>query len=204
MQVELHKYMELSADFSDTAPYVLVGTGALILFIGTLACCCTVKGQPALLYLYGGFLAVVLVLEIGLAISIYAYKDRLSDGFDRGLNQSMSAYGSVGSAAKTADFDRMQEKLHCCGSHSYKDWDELSMPRPVPRSCCINYRRCDISDNQQIHTQGCFTKVVQFLEHNMSSIGAVALGVAFFPLLGAILSCCLAGNINKAKYEQMA
>lgn len=203
MQVELHKYMELSADFSDTAPYVLVGTGALILFIGTLACCCTVKGQPALLYLYGGFLAVVLVLEISLAMSIYAYKDRLSDGFDRGLNQSMSVYG-IGSATKTADFDRMQETLHCCGSHSFNDWDKLSMPRPVPRSCCINYRQCDVSDDTNIYTQGCFTRVVEFLDENMNTIGAVALGVAFFPLLGAILSCCLAGNINKTKYEQMA
>lgn len=203
MQVELHKYMELSADFSDNAPYVLVGTGALILFIGTLACCCTVKGQPSLLYLYGGFLAVVLVIEIGMAMSIYAYKDRLADGFDRGLNQSMAQYG-IGSAAKTADFDRMQEKLHCCGINSFKDWDVPPNPRPVPRSCCINYRRCDITDSQQIYTQGCFSKVVDFLETNMNSIGAVALGVAFFPLLGAILSCCLAGNINKAKYEQMA
>jgi hypothetical protein len=28
--------------------------------------------------------------------------------------------------------------------------------------------------------------------------------VAFFPLVGVILACCLAKNINKAKYEQMA
>jgi hypothetical protein len=51
MQVELHKYLELNAEFSSTAPYVIVGTGAFILFIGTLACCCTVKGQSSLLYL---------------------------------------------------------------------------------------------------------------------------------------------------------
>ena len=51
VQVELHRYLELNADYTNTAPYVLVGTGALILFIGTLACCCTVKGQPALLYM---------------------------------------------------------------------------------------------------------------------------------------------------------
>ncbi|KAJ8865680.1 hypothetical protein PR048_033200 [Dryococelus australis] len=53
MQVELYKYMELSADFSSTAPYVLLGTGALIVIVGSLACCCTVKGQPALLYSCG-------------------------------------------------------------------------------------------------------------------------------------------------------
>jgi len=51
LQVELHKYVELSPDFSATAPYVLVGTGLLILFLATLACCCTIKEQPILLYI---------------------------------------------------------------------------------------------------------------------------------------------------------
>jgi hypothetical protein len=50
MVVELYKYMELSTEFSVTAPYVLIGTGALIILVGSLACCCTVKGQPVLLY----------------------------------------------------------------------------------------------------------------------------------------------------------
>lgn len=51
MQVKLIKFLELSADFSNAVPYVLVATGALILFVATLACCCTVKGQPSLLYM---------------------------------------------------------------------------------------------------------------------------------------------------------
>lgn len=52
--------------------------------------------------------------------------------------------------------------------------------------------------------QGCFNKVVEFLNGNIGSVGGSALGVAFFPLVGVILACCLAKNINKAKYEQMA
>jgi len=51
LQIELHKYLDLSPDFSATAPYVFVGTGLLILFLATLACCCTVKEQPILLYI---------------------------------------------------------------------------------------------------------------------------------------------------------
>lgn len=51
MEVELSKYMTMSTDFSDTASYVLIGTGSLIIIMGMLACCCTVKGQPVLLFL---------------------------------------------------------------------------------------------------------------------------------------------------------
>lgn len=55
MQLELHKYLELSSDFSNSAPYVLVATGILIFVVGSLACFCTLKGQPALLYLVYNF-----------------------------------------------------------------------------------------------------------------------------------------------------
>lgn len=50
MQVELHKYLELNSEYSSVAPYILVGTGAFILLVSSLACCCTVKGHPSLLY----------------------------------------------------------------------------------------------------------------------------------------------------------
>ncbi|GAB0095982.1 Tetraspanin [Sergentomyia squamirostris] len=205
MQVDLHKYLELNVDFSSSGPYVFVGTGALILLISSLACCCTVKGQPSLLYLYGAFLAVVFVIELSLASSIYAYKDNLTEGFDKGLNQSMTRYGIPGTQQKTEDFDAMQTTLKCCGSHSYEDWNNLSPARPVPRSCCrLPHIRCDTQDETQIWTQGCFHKVVDFLDTNMKVIGGAALGVALFPLIGTVLSCLLAANINKTKYEQMA
>lgn len=58
---------------------------------------------------YGGFLAIILILEIAVTISIYAYKDKLSGGFDRGLNASMKIYGE--SPIISADFDVMQSEV---------------------------------------------------------------------------------------------
>jgi hypothetical protein len=53
---------------------------------------------------------VVLVLELAVATSTFTYKDRLADGFDLGLNQSMQNYGP-NSMEKSADFDAMQIKV---------------------------------------------------------------------------------------------
>ncbi|CAO1344999.1 unnamed protein product [Diamesa hyperborea] len=203
IQVEMHKYLELSVDYTNTAQYVLVGTGALILFIGTLACCCTVRSQSSLLYMYAGFLAIILVIELAIAASLYAYKDHLADGLHKGLNQSIHKYGPD-AVMKSADFDAMQANLGCCGNTDYKDWYTLNPPRPVPRSCCRGTGRCDTQDETQIYSQGCYVKVTQFLEKNMGRIALCALAVALFPLVGFILSIGLAKNINKAKYEQMA
>lgn len=51
VQIGLHRYMELSTDYTNSFQIVLVGMGLIILFVGTLACCCTVKAQSSLLYL---------------------------------------------------------------------------------------------------------------------------------------------------------
>ena len=50
MKVELYLYMELTDVYYSEAPYVLIGVGAGIIIIGSLGCCCTVKGTPFLLY----------------------------------------------------------------------------------------------------------------------------------------------------------
>lgn len=42
------------------------------------------------------------------------------------------------------------------------------------------------------------------IEENMSLIGTAAILVSIFPLLGIALTLCMATNIAKAKYEQMA
>ncbi|XP_049951543.1 tetraspanin-7-like [Schistocerca serialis cubense] len=196
LEVELYKYMELSTEFSRSAPYVLLGAGALIVLVGSLACCCTVKGQPALLYIYGAFLLVIFILEVGAAVSIYAYRGHLQAGFDRGLTQALHSYDT--DPEKKECFDLMQSTLHCCGNRNYTDW-----PDKVPTSCC-KVDKCDTSDVSEIYTQGCYTLVVDFLNTNIGLVAGAAAGVAVIPLLGVVLACCLARNINKAKYEQMA
>ncbi|EFA04407.1 tetraspanin-7 [Tribolium castaneum] len=203
MEVELYKYMEMSTEFSGTAPYVLIGTGSLIILIGSLACCCTVKGQPVLLYVYGAFLAIVFVLELGAGISIFAYRNKLNEGFDKGLAQAMANYRND-STHIVADFDFMQETLHCCGNHGPEDWLNLTPPYPIPLSCCINKAKCDPGVKDQIFSEGCYDKVFNFMNANIGIVAGASVGIAFFPLIGVVLSCCLASVINKAKYEQMA
>lgn len=60
---------------------------------------------------YGGFLGFILVVELGIAVSMYAYKDRLADGFDKGLENSMLSYGP-GDPQHTIDFFWMQRKVN--------------------------------------------------------------------------------------------
>lgn len=144
----------------------------------------------------------MLIVELTVVASVYAHKDRLADGFDRGLNQSMINYGPD-SWITTTDFDWMQNKLHCCGLHDYKDYEKLQPPRPVPKSCCIRLP-CDQEDETAIYTDGCYRLVVEFINHNMSAIAGLSLFISLFPLVGAILSCALASNTQITRYEQIS
>jgi tetraspanin-7 len=45
---------------------------------------------------------------------------------------------------------------------------------------------------------------MDFINSNIGLVAGTAIGVAFFPLIGILLTCCLASNINKTEYEQVA
>lgn len=202
MQIELKRYLELSVDFSQNFSNVLLVIGIGILVIGTLACVCTIKGQTSLLYLYGALLAVILILEVVVALSIFAYKNRLVQSLNLSLNQSMADYGpnNVGSQ----DFDSMQAEFKCCGINGPMDWEQKKNPVPIPFSCCLDDKACDVQDITNVFAQGCYTKVLRFLNNNMVRVGTIAFGISVFPLVSGVLACIMAGGINKIRYEQVA
>lgn len=55
-------------------------------------------------------MGAILIVELACATSMYAYKDRLSDGFGKGLNDSMVKYEADDLTIIT-DFDLMQGKV---------------------------------------------------------------------------------------------
>lgn len=202
VKVEIYKYVEVSHEFSATAPYVLVGTGGFMLLLGLLACCCTAKGQPVLLYIYAAFLLVILVILVGSGVSTWAFRKHLKAGYEDGLTRALTEYErnpAVMSAVNT-----LQNMLSCCGIQNASDW--VAMPYgqshdpPQPPSCCRETRD---SVCVALHQQGCYSTVIQFLEGSTGILLIVALSIASFQFFGVVLACCLARGINKAKYEQV-
>lgn len=49
-------------------------------------------------------------MQLGVEFSLHAYKNKLAEGFDRGLNQSFINY-HAGNGDKSADFDFMQSTV---------------------------------------------------------------------------------------------
>lgn len=203
MQIQLRDFVDMSMEGSGMALLAITYLGAILTLAATLACCCTARGHPALLSLYGAFLAAVAVMELGAGASVYAYRNSLNEKFDQSIKENMALYEQ--DEAKTARIDYMQTTLHCCGNRGYTDWLNMYPQMPIPLSCSkVSGENCDTNDPNDIYTQGCYTRVLDLINGNIGLVAGTAIGVAFFPLIGVFLACCLASNINKAKYEQVA
>ncbi|XP_073941976.1 tetraspanin-7-like [Choristoneura fumiferana] len=197
-QFDLHRYMELSSEFSGTAPLVVVGLAGLIVLVSSVAFSCIIKGQPVLLYIYGGFLACIFVMDAGVGASVACYRDTFAKGLHDGLTQTLITYDP-----HKGNFDFAQANLHCCGVSNYSDWVRLSPQRTIPTSCCVDPNSCVTANYSDVYQEGCYKVIVEYLQSNMNLLMGIAIGTALFPLVGTILSCFLASYIKKSKYDVM-
>ncbi|ENN78758.1 hypothetical protein YQE_04782, partial [Dendroctonus ponderosae] len=199
MDASLHQYILRDPEFKNNASNLLIWTGSLILVISSLGCCSTVKRQPVLLYVYAAVLAIVFVLELGACISIFAYRSKFIGSVDEGLTRGAMYY--YNDPQVSSEWDLIQERVKCCGNFTASDWQYPAEGVRIPSSCCIQTGSTTEEKCHEMYTQGCYLKVIEFLKE---IIEVAAIGKTFFPLVGVILSCCLASVINKTKYEPMA
>ncbi|KAG0424944.1 hypothetical protein HPB47_027869 [Ixodes persulcatus] len=204
MNASLYHFLRLSADYNQHMPLVFIVTGIVVVVVSILACIGTAKGQSAMLYIFGVVLILVFLAELTAGIVGYVYIRQVKEGIGRGMNSSMVHYGAGGLSDETVDF--VQNNLGCCGLMSAEDWLATEYYRGshhFPKSCCSAPNVACTAENLTLRAEGCYSKVMRFLDTNLSAIAGGAVGFAFFQLFGVALSFCLASNINKAKYERV-
>ncbi|CAF1484392.1 unnamed protein product [Adineta ricciae] len=110
--------------------------------------------------------------------------------------------------------DHLQRALSCCGIDSYTDWFETpygSLQSQVPSSCCkISLNHTCTSTHLKtvnlptdLNTNGCYSTVISTIKSNYPIFGGIILTIALFPLAAVILSCCLAHQLSKHRYERV-
>jgi tetraspanin-7 len=208
MKASLGKYIKVAEQYSDLGVGVLFAlTGVAIVVTSFLACNCTAKGQPRLLYIYAIILFVSFIIVLSGAIAGYVYRDNLHETFHHGLHDALDNYGQKNILDK--DIDKLQQLLNCCGTNNYTDWYATSWAagnETVPGSCCSSGGNCPPRTYviEHVFTDGCYDRIVDFLSGRLKTIGGLGLICAFLQLFGGVLSLLLAKYINKAVYETLA
>ncbi|CAJ0918159.1 unnamed protein product [Ranitomeya imitator] len=93
----------------------------------------------------------------------------------------------------------------CCGANNFTDWknyDPFKGTNDVPDSCCKQFLLNCGKNLTNIYTAGCVPTIEAIFKTNIGIIAGVALGIAFFEVLGIIFACCLMKGIRSG-YEVM-
>lgn len=205
--VYLHVQMNDYYNFIDSkyvsSALILMVAGAVIVVVAFFGCCGACTESACMMYTFGFLLSLILMVELGVAITILMFKDDALVILKDQLRKTVDNYKREEGA--TNAWDAMQTKLHCCGIDSYKDWANLTMidNDSVPESCCINMEKgCGegaITKPDTLYQQGCLDKLKDIVVENAVVVGAVGVGVALIQLVGVCLSCGLAKKMNDLK-----
>ncbi|XP_074505520.1 tetraspanin-6 [Sebastes fasciatus] len=209
-KVNLEAYFSLAADESTNAPYVLIGTGAIIVIFGLFGCFATCRGSPWMLKLYAMFLTLVFLAELVAGVSGFIFRHEIKAKIGVAYKNAVKTYNSTDSRGAAVNY--IQMNLHCCGVNNYTDWAETDYFKEhgIPVSCCKDNTKCSpetLKDLDKASTEvfpvGCFTKVTTTMESNLGIIAGISFGIAFFQLIGIFLSCCLSRYITNNQYEMV-
>ncbi|XP_030252437.1 tetraspanin-6 [Sparus aurata] len=209
-KVSLEAYFSLASEESTNAPYVLIGTGAIIVIFGLFGCFATCRGSPWMLKLYAMFLTLVFLAELVAGVSGFIFRHEIKAKLGVAYKNAVKNYNSTDTSSIAVD--AIQRTLHCCGVHNFTDWGdtEYFKQKGIPASCCRDNAKCSpetLSDLEkaatEVYLKGCFTLVTDVMESNLGIIAGISFGIAFFQLIGIFLSCCLSRYITNNQYEMV-
>nr|XP_033801028.1 tetraspanin-6 isoform X2 [Geotrypetes seraphini] len=209
-KVSLEVYFSLLNEQGTKVPYVLIGTGTVIILLGTFGCFATCRGSTWMLKLYAMFLTIIFLVELVAAIVGFVFRHEIKSSFKMSYKKAQDDYRDPPDASSKA-VDTIQRKLHCCGVNNFTDWASSQYFREngLPHSCC-KFANCTKDELKnmtvaegKVFNQGCFASVTTVMESNMGVVAGISFGIACFQLIGIFLACCLSRYITNNQYEMV-
>uniref|UniRef100_A0A670K453 Tetraspanin n=3 Tax=Podarcis muralis TaxID=64176 RepID=A0A670K453_PODMU len=210
-KVGLEVYFSLLNEKATNVPYVLIGTGTVVVLLGTFGCFATCRGSTWMLKLYAMFLTLIFLVVLVAAIVGFVFRHEIKDSFKNNFEAAMKSYDGTKDERSKA-VDTIQSTLHCCGVSDYTDWNRTAYykQKGIPMSCCKSLGNCTIDDLKnpaiakgKVYEHGCFRLVIQTMDSKMGIVAGISFGVACFQLGGIVLACCLSRSITNNQYEMV-
>ncbi|KAM6038586.1 CD63 antigen isoform 1-T2 [Theristicus caerulescens] len=204
-QVALNKALAVSNASASTSPVAILVLGIIIFFISFFGCCGAWKESYCMVTTFAVLLSIIFLVEIAAAITGYVFKDKVRSVLEDGLWDAMHKYEEDKPLREAVD--ELQREFNCCGANNYTDWatiEPFKLNDTVPRSCCrVNTTSCNVHPSPAtVYEKGCLQSIEAWMKKNILIVAAVALGIAFFEILGIIFACCLMKGIRSG-YEVM-
>ena len=92
-----------------------------------------------MLYSFGALIAIVIIAHVGIAVSLFVFKESAFDAVHEAMEEGMKKYKVPGSEGVTQVWDILQRDLKCCGVINATDWNGKPFQDKncnAPDSCC--------------------------------------------------------------------
>ncbi|XP_068033846.1 LOW QUALITY PROTEIN: CD63 antigen [Anomalospiza imberbis] len=190
---------------SSWTPVGIVVLGVVIFFTSFFGCCGAWRESYCMVTTFAVLLSLIFLVEIAAAITGYVFKHKVHGLVEEGLWEAVRRYEK--DPALSAALDAFQQEFSCCGVDNYTDWASVGpfgANDTVPRSCCrVATAACNVRPTPAtVFAKGCLPSLEAWVKRNVVVLAAVALGIAFFEVLGVVFSCCLMRGIRSG-YEVM-
>ncbi|CAM5165812.1 unnamed protein product [Natator depressus] len=209
-KVGLEVYFSLLNEKATNVPYVLIGTGTVVILLGTFGCFATCRGSTWMLKLYAMFLSLIFLIVLVAAVVGFVFRHEIKNNFQSNYGLALRNYNATIDPHSDA-VDTIQRTLHCCGVQNYFDWVNTTYfaQKGIPLSCC-KFQNCTESDLKEldkakamVYGNGCFSLVTTVMESKMGIVAGISFGIACFQLVGIFLACCLSRYITNNQYEMV-
>ncbi|CAD5125549.1 DgyrCDS13753 [Dimorphilus gyrociliatus] len=201
---------------------LVIVIGAIIFLTGFLGCCGAIQESSCLLMMYAFIMGLLLLAEITAAILAAVFRKELGNALKENMqkfaNTTMKPLEPTNNDVTVLAWSSMQNKLKCCGSHSYTDYNNNpnfeNRNHKYPQSCCSNkkestekpddpnsqeMRDCfnDFENNNISYKDGCYDALKKWVEDRAAILIGIGVGIAVIQILGIVFACCVRNAVNK-------
>jgi len=205
IQVQMNQYLDFLGDTYLNTSVILIIIGGVMLLISFFGCCGACTENPCMVYTYAALMGLILLSSVGVAITIYVFKDDVQEVITTGMKTGMTNYEKESFEGVTEAWNIVQSEFKCCGVEGYQDWKTVDFGE-VPDFCCIeNTEGCakgtvDMTPEQaknKIYTNGCLTKFETAITDNVGLAAGIGAAVIVLLFIGILMSCCVAKSLRE-------
>ncbi|XP_060759680.1 tetraspanin-9 isoform X2 [Neoarius graeffei] len=182
-----------------SAANLVIILGSIVMVTGFLGCMGAIKENKCLLLSFFVVLLVILLAELILLILFFVYTDKVSENAQQDLKEGLQLYNTDNNIGLRNAWNIIQSEWQCCGVTGHTDWHDALPDKTVPDRCCQeHYKECGRNTSNIFWSQGCYEKVVDWLDDNKHLLGTIAMCVLVIQLLGMAFSMTLYQQIHRA------
>ncbi|XP_074917313.1 CD63 antigen [Chelonoidis abingdonii] len=216
VQIDLNKTLVMSSASASGAPIVIIVVGVVIFFVSFFGCCGASKENYCMVTTFAILLTPVSLLVRESLPSLVLFNGYIGGHlmaavWDPHGGVLLPPPRQVRTALQVRAW-RMPVERKDTGNDSLHNGNHGELPRGTttskrPNICCWatrhNVATCNVNPTAAtINVRGCADSVEAWLKKHIVIVAAVALGIAFFELLGIVFACCLMRGIRSG-YEVM-